>query len=159
MSYFTVILWREAWSGARNWQATTNRKNLGKAKRKQQSVCPTHLPESSLLESILAEQCVCLQEGPWARMTGQRQPGNNPLTMSLETESLVAELGFLTLLLSMRCPYPRKPLVLSACASPQITHFPVLQKSPLGGPGGRPPSCNKAITGFPHNASPSLHPK
>ncbi|CAM9576535.1 unnamed protein product, partial [Rangifer tarandus platyrhynchus] len=55
--------------------------------------------------------------------------------MSLEMESLVAELGSLALLLSMRVPLPKEALVLSAYASPQITHFPVLHKSPLGGPG------------------------
>ena len=37
---------------------------------------PTDFPEASSLESILAEQCVQHQEGPWVRVTGQRQPGN-----------------------------------------------------------------------------------
>ena len=40
------------------------------------ATCPTDLPEISLLESILAEQRVHHQEGPWARMIGQRQPGS-----------------------------------------------------------------------------------
>ena len=39
-------------------------------------LCPTNLPESFSLESILAEQCEHCQEGSWVRMSGQRQPGN-----------------------------------------------------------------------------------
>ena len=43
------------------------------------------------------------------------------------------------------CPFPIKPLALSACGSPQTIHFWVLAKSPLSGPGRAPPSCNKSI--------------
>ena len=35
-----------------------------KGERRRQSICPTNLPESFSLESILAERCVCHQEGP-----------------------------------------------------------------------------------------------
>jgi len=42
---------------------------------KGDTTCPA-LPESSSLESILVEQCLCHQEGPWVRMIGQRQPEN-----------------------------------------------------------------------------------
>ena len=49
--------------------------------RRRQPKCPTNLPESFVLESILAESCMCHQEGPWVRpnmgtgkMIGQRQP-------------------------------------------------------------------------------------
>ena len=42
------------------------------------TTCPTNLPESSWLESILAEQCVHHQERPWVRKMDQRQPGNWP---------------------------------------------------------------------------------
>ena len=41
---------------------------------KGDATCPTNLPESFSVESILAEQCLLRQEGPWVRMTGQRQP-------------------------------------------------------------------------------------
>ena len=34
---------------------------------------PPNLPESSSLESLLAEQCEGHQEGPYVRMTGGRQ--------------------------------------------------------------------------------------
>ena len=83
----------------------------------------------------------------------------NPLTMTLETESLVAELGSLTLLLSVQVPLPKEVSGFVSMVSPQMTYFLVLPKHPLWGPGRHPPPCNKAITGFPHNASPSLHPK
>ena len=47
-----------------------------KGGRRCQSICPTNFPESSSLEFVLSEPCACCQEGPWVRMTGQRQPGN-----------------------------------------------------------------------------------
>ena len=49
---------------------------MSKGERKCQSICPTNLPESSSLESTLAEQCTHYQEGPWIRMIGQKQPWN-----------------------------------------------------------------------------------
>ena len=44
-----------------------------------------------------------------------------------------------------RCPFPIKPLALSACVSPRTIHLRVLDKSPVSGPGRGPPSCNKYI--------------
>ncbi|XP_059941093.1 UPF0547 protein C16orf87 homolog [Mesoplodon densirostris] len=35
-----------------------------KGERRLKSICPANLPESFSLESILAEQCTCHQEGP-----------------------------------------------------------------------------------------------
>ena len=45
-----------------NQQVTTNQKNSGKVI--VDAMHPTNLPEFSSLEFILAEQCVCHQEGP-----------------------------------------------------------------------------------------------
>ena len=42
---------------------------------KEDAMCPTNLPESSL-ESFLVEQRMLHQEEPWARITAQRQPRN-----------------------------------------------------------------------------------
>ena len=39
-----------------------------------------------------------------------------------------------------RCPFPIKPLALSAHVSPRTIHFWVLDKSPVSGPGRGPPS-------------------
>ena len=47
-----------------------------KGEGRLQSKCSINLPESFLLEFILAEQYTQRQEGPWVRMMGQRQPGN-----------------------------------------------------------------------------------
>ena len=43
---------------------------------KWDTTCPTNFPEPSLLESLLAEQCMCHHGGCWVRMTGQRWPRN-----------------------------------------------------------------------------------
>ena len=40
--------------------------------------------------------------------------------------------------------FPIKSPALSACVSPRTTHFWVLDRSPLSGPGRGPPSCNTA---------------
>ena len=47
-----------------------------KGERRCQSICPTNLSESSLLEIILTEQCMHHQEWPWISMSGQIQPRN-----------------------------------------------------------------------------------
>ena len=46
--------------------------------------------------------------------------------------------GFPYLLLSIRVPFPKKSLALSADVSPQTIHFQVLDKSPVSGPGRGP---------------------
>src|SRR5574340_1160772 len=43
------------------------------------------------------------------------------------------------------CPFPIKSLALSAHVSPRTIHFRVLDKSPVSGPGRRPPSCNNSV--------------
>ena len=52
--------------------------------------------------------------------------------MTLETESLVAELGSLTLLLSIQVPLPKEASGFVSMVSPQMTYFLVLPKHPLG---------------------------
>ena len=52
------------------------------------------------------------------------------------------------------CLFPIKSLALTAHVSPQMIHFPVLDKSPVSGPGKDPPSGN-ITTGRPEN-SPNL---
>ena len=41
-------------------------------KERGDTMYPVNLPESSSLESILAEWCVLHQEGPWVRVIDQR---------------------------------------------------------------------------------------
>ena len=103
-----------------------------------------HLPESFSMTSILDEQCVHHQKGLWVRMIEQRQLRNKShhhKTRDNEPRGRVVLLGFLTLLLSSRAPFPIKSLALSAHVSTQTIHFWVLEKSPLLGPGRDPPSC------------------
>ena len=72
----------------------------------------------------------------------------NPITLKPETASQVAELFSLFPLpycSPPRCPFPIKSLALSAHVSPQTTHFRVLDKSPVSGPGRDPLSCNMTI--------------
>ena len=69
----------------------------------------------------------------------------NPITIKPETVRHVAE-QFSWVPLPCCCP-PRHPsqiksLALSARVSLQTTHFWMLDKSPLWGPGRGPPSCN-----------------
>ena len=90
-----------------------------------------HLPESSLLASILAERRVRHQEGPWVRMTGQRQPGNEPHHHKTKAVNQEAELFSWAPLPSCSPPghpFPKKSLALSAYVSPWTTHFWVLDK-------------------------------
>ena len=42
-----------------------------KGDRRHQSACPTNLPETFWLDSIVPEWCACHQKGPWVRMIGQ----------------------------------------------------------------------------------------
>lgn len=45
--------------------------------QKGDTTCPSKLPESYLLESLLAEQCMSHQEGPWVRVMGRDNPETN----------------------------------------------------------------------------------
>ena len=51
-------------------------RETSKRERRLQCTCPTNLPESFSLESILTVWCMCHQEGPWVRVIGQRQLRN-----------------------------------------------------------------------------------
>ena len=108
---------------------------------KGDAICPTNLPESSSLESILAG-CVYHQEGPWVRMLARDNLETNPITIIPETVSHVAEQSSWVPSPSFsppRHPFPIKFLVLSAHVSSWTIHFWVLDKSPLSGPGRGPP--------------------
>ena len=78
---------------------------------------------------------------------GQRQPGNwshRHKTSDFKKQGRAVLLGSVNLLLSGRRPFPIKSLALSACVSPQIIHFWVLDKSPLLGLEGVPRPSTKA---------------
>ena len=124
-----------------------NQKSWGKVRRHHTS---DHFPESFFLASILLEQCLSHQEGPWVRMIGQRQPVN--LSYHLKTPDCEphgrAVLGFLTLLLSTQMPLPNH-LLLSQFMRVLGQFIWVLDKSPLSELGRDSTSCNIKRCGFP----------
>ena len=110
-----------------------------KEERSCQNICPTNLPESFSLESILVEQWVCHQEEARGNLE------TNSITIKPETAShMVEQFSWVPLpcCSPLGSPFPIKSLALSACVSSQIIHFRVLDKSPLSGPGRGPLSCN-----------------
>ena len=112
---------------------------------KRDTACLSTFPESLLLTSTLAEQCMRHQERLWIRMIGQRPPGKYPITIKTKTASHAAEqFSWVPLLYCFppRCPFSIKYLAFSAHVSPHTIHFQVLDKSPVLGPGRGPPSCN-----------------
>ena len=92
--------------GTNKLSPTGTRKKRPKGERGCQSVCPSSLPESSSLESILAEWYAAT--GPWVRTTGQRQQGTNPITWDCKLHGRAVLLGSLILLLSTQVPLPSK---------------------------------------------------
>ena len=95
-----------------------------------------HLPESFSLASILAEQCMCHQEGLWVRWLVKEKPETNPIIIKPKTVSHMTEqVSWVSSPCCSLpgCPFPIKSLALSACVSPQTIHFQVLDKSPLLG--------------------------
>ena len=76
-------------------------------------------------------------------------PETNPITIKPETVSHAAEQFSWVPLPSCSppgCSFPIKSLALSAHVSPRTIHFRVLDKSPVSGPGRRPPSCNISVS-------------
>ena len=131
----------------------TNWENSGGAKRRRADmICPANLPESFVLESILAKRCTHHQEGPWvrpnisqARWWVRDNPENNLITIKPETACHVAEQFSWVPLPCCSLPglpFPIKSFALSVRVSLQTIHFQVLDKSALSGPGRGPPSCS-----------------
>ena len=119
----------------------TNQADLGGAGRREEM---RNLPESLVLESILAERCTCHQEDPWARPSMGRErwlardnPEINPIPIKLKIVSHVAEkpswIPFLCCS-PPRSPFPIKSFALSECVSPRTVRFQVLDKSPIHRP-------------------------
>ena len=73
------------------------------------------------------------QEGLWVRMSGWREPENNPITVKLETSNPMAEQFSWVPLPYCSLPRHTFPIksALSACVSLQTIHFWELDKSPI----------------------------
>ena len=115
-----------------------------KGERKCQSICSTNLPESFLLESILAAWCGTTRKDPESEWLARDHLKTNPITIKPETVSHRAEQSSwvpLPCFLLPGCPLS-KSLALPECVSPWTIHFQVLDKGPLLSPGKGPPSCS-----------------
>ena len=125
-------------------QATTNGRIWERPK--WDTTCPTTLPDSSSLESILAEQCLCHQKSLESEWLARDNLETNLITIKPKTVSHMSE-RFSWVPLSccppLGCPFPVKSLVLSVCVCPQTIHFPLLDKSSLWSPGRASTSCNR----------------
>ena len=112
---------------------------------------PTDLPESSLLKSILAEECVCHQERmcvpPFLiRKIGQSPPGNefhHHNIRDCKPHSISVILDFLAFLLSPRAPLPNKMSYFVSLCVFSSNSFLNVRQSPLSSP--KSPSCNKFL--------------
>ena len=122
-------------------KSITNWKNLEKVRRRHP--ISYQLPESSSLDSMLAEWWGRHQEGPWVRMIGHRQPGNESPHHKPETASPVRSHppGVPHPAVHTQGPFSVKSPALSARVSLDNS-FLVLDESPLLGAGMGPPSCN-----------------
>ena len=102
----------------RNWQATYHHpEEFGKDQKEKGDTSSYVLVESSSLGAILAERRMCHQEGPWVRVTGQRQPRNSPhhhKSQDCEPHGRAVLLGPLTCCPPPGRPFPVKSLALSA---------------------------------------------
>ena len=129
-------------------QATTNWKNSGEVKRREET--PVHMsyqPRRTLHAGthlgwvMLTPPGRTLSQKDWPETTWKLTQHHK--TWDCEPRGRAVLLGSLTLLLSTQAPLPNtKSLALSACVSPWTIHFWVLDKTPLSGPGRGPPSCN-----------------
>ena len=119
--------------GTNKLPPTRRIRERSKGERRLHVIRPTNLPESFSLKSILAEWCMCHQEGPWVKWLARDNQETNPITIKPKTVSHVAEQSSWVPLPSCsppRCPFPIESLALSACVSLQTIHFRVLDKSP-----------------------------
>ena len=109
-------------------------------KEGRNAMCPTNLPESSLLASTLAGEA-CHQEGSWVRMIGRDNLETNPIAIKPETVSQMAE-QFSWVPLPC-CSPPRSSFSIVSCfvstrVSSDSTFLSVWQEPSLRPPKGSP---------------------
>ena len=114
---------------------TNNPPSTGRIwERSGEATCPTNLPESSLLESILAEQCLQYQEGlsqnDWADTTQKLIP--SPQTQDCEPRGRAVLLDSLNLLCSTGMPLSNKiSCFINTCVSSNNSFPSVSQEPPV----------------------------
>ena len=112
---------------------------------KGDTTCPTISQNPSLWHPSWLNKAWTTRKDSESEWLAKDNLETNPVTTKPETVSHMAEqfswfpLPYCSL---PQWPFPIKSLALSARESPWTTHFQVLDKSPLSGPGRHPPSCN-----------------
>lgn len=84
---------------------------------------PAYLPESLTGIHLGREVWCASRKDPESERWARDNPQTNPITIKLEPRGGAALLGFLALLPPPRCPFPIKPLALSAPVSLVTIHF------------------------------------
>ena len=117
--------------GLNNYHQPEFRK--GQRERRCLSICPTNLPESSFLESVLAEQCQVrtTSKDPESEWLARDSLETNLITPKPETVSHAAEQFSWVPCPSCslpRCPFPIKSFALSAHVSENS--FPSVRQKP-----------------------------
>ena len=113
---------------------------------KGDTTCPTTSQNPSLWHPSWLNKACTTRKHSESEWLAKDNLETNPITIKHKTVSHVAEQFSwvpLPYCSPLRCPFPVKPLALSAHVSPQTIHFWVLDKSPVLGPGRDPPSCNR----------------
>ena len=128
-----------SWQGMQNCQDTTSQE-FRKCQKERGDFSPYVLPTS---QNPPRWNPSWLNDGqdsrkdPELKWLATYNPETNPITIKSNPVSHMAEQLSCTPLPSYSPPrhlFPIKSLALSACASPQTLHFPVVEKSPLLGP-------------------------
>ena len=117
---------------------------------KGDDTCPSATRNPSRWHLSWLSNVCATRKDPESEWLAKDNAETNPITIKPKTGSHQAE-QFSWIPLPYCSPpgvggsFPIKSLALSACVSPQTTHFRVLDKSPLSGPGRSPSSCNKSL--------------
>ena len=110
---------------------------------KGDTTCPITSQNPSLWNPSWLNKVCTTRKDSESEWLAKDNPETNPITIKPKTSSHMAELFSwvpLPYCSTPRCPFPIKPLALSAHVSPRTIHFWVLDKSPVSGPGRGPPS-------------------
>ena len=133
----------EQWTGSKLGKEHIKAVQVGS---KGEATCPTTCPNPSCSNPSWLSNACTTRKDPESEWLARVNPETNPITIKPKTGNHMAEQFSWVPLPSCSLPrhlFPIKSLALSACVSPQTTHFHVLYKSPLLGPGRGPPFYNR----------------
>ena len=119
-----------------------------KGERRHQSTCPANLPESSSLESILAERLHAppertLSQNDWPETTWKWIP--SPQNPRLRATRQSSSPGFPHPAALPRAPLPNKVSCFVSTWVSSDNSFPSVRQEPTPGPWKGSPSCNRSF--------------